>query len=104
MIVACNRPADCVVLIGGLAVEVDPAEISAVVRSWEERFGAVLVSAEPRLATLAVTAPPTSPEQALAAAAERFAFCPPEPVEPGSLQEHASLLRSASAWPVAWYD
>jgi hypothetical protein len=104
MIVACNRPADCVALIGGLAVEVDPAEISAVVRSWEERFGAVLVSAEPRLATLAVTAPPTSPEQALAAAAERFAFCPPEPVEPGSLLEHASLLRSASAWPVAWYD
>jgi hypothetical protein len=69
-----------------------------------ERFGAVLVAAEPRLATLAVTAPPTSPEQGLAVAAERFAFCPPETVQPGSLQEHASLLRSAPAWPVAWYD
>src|SRR6266536_1040873 len=43
MIVPCNRPADCVALIGGLAVEADTAGISAVIRSWEERFGAVLV-------------------------------------------------------------
>ncbi len=104
MIVPCNRPADCVALIGGLAVEADTAGISAVIRSWEERFGAVLVAVEPSLATLAVTAPPTTPEQALAVAAERFAFCPPETVEPGSLQQHASLLPSASVWPVAWYD
>ncbi len=104
MIVPCNRPADCVALIGGLAVEADTAGISAVIRSWEERFGAVLVAVEPSTATLAVTAPPTTPEQALAVAAERFAFCPPETVEPGSLQQYASLLPSASVWPVAWYD
>ncbi len=104
MIVPCNRPADCVALIGGLAVEADTAGISAVIRSWEERFGAVLVAVEPSHATLAVTAPPTTPEQALAVAAERFAFCPPETVEPGSLQQYSSLLPSASVWPVAWYD
>lgn len=104
MIVPCNRPADCVALIGGLAVEVDPAEISAVIRSWEVRFGAVLVLAAPSLAMLAVTAPPTTPEQALGVAVEQFAFCPPETVEPGSLQQHASLLLTTSAWPVAWYD
>jgi hypothetical protein len=119
MVVSCNRPADCVALIGGLAVEVDAAEISAVIRSWEERFGAVLVLAEPSLAILAVTAPPTTPEQALAVAAERFAFCPPETVEPGILEQLGSILvgraalpgagrfpptLSASVWPVAWYD
>lgn len=119
MVVSCNRPADCVALIGGLAVEVDAAGISAVIRSWEERFGAVLVLAEPSLAILAVTAPPTTPEQALAVAAERFAFCPPETVEPGILERLASILvgraalpgagrfpptLSASVWPVAWYD
>jgi Domain of unknown function (DUF4253) len=119
MVVSCNRPADCVALIGGLAVEVGAAEISAVIRSWEERFGAVVVLAEPSLAILAVTAPPTTPEQALAVAAERFAFCPPETVEPGSLEQLASILvgqaalpgagcfpptLSAPVWPVAWYD
>jgi hypothetical protein len=119
MIVPCNRPADCVALIGGLAVEVDGAEISAVIRSWEERFGAVLVAVEPSLATLAITAPPGAPEQALAAAAEQLAFCPPAEVEPGTLEHLASILVgqaalpgaarfpqtvSASVWPVAWYD
>jgi hypothetical protein len=119
MIVPCNRPADCVALIGGLAVEVDGAEISAVIRSWEERFGAVLVAVEPSLATLAITAPPGAPDQALAASAEQLAFCPPETVEPGILEQLASILigqaappragsfpptLSASVWPVAWYD
>lgn len=119
MIAPCNRPADCVALIGGLAVEVDGAEISAVIRSWEERFGAVLVAVEPSLATLAITAPPSVPEQALTAAAEQIAFCPPETVEPGTLEQLASILMgqaalpdaarfpptlSDSVWPVAWYD
>jgi hypothetical protein len=104
MIVPCNRPADCVALIGGLAVEVDGAEISAVIRSWEERFGAVLVSVEPSLATLAITTPPRTSEQALAVAAEQLAFCPPEAVEPGTLAQLASSIISDSVWPVAWYD
>jgi hypothetical protein len=119
MIVPCNRPADCIALIGGLAVEVDGAEISAVIRSWEERFGAVLVAVEPSLATLAITAPPRAPGQALAAAVEQLAFCPPETVQPGTLEQLASIVLgeaalpgaagfpptlSASVWPVAWYD
>jgi Domain of unknown function (DUF4253) len=118
MIVPCNRPADCVALIGGLAVEVGGAEISAVIRSWEDRFGAVLVSVQPSQALLAVTSPPGSPEQALGAAAERMAFCPPESVEPGTLEQLASIVRGEllpagaeawstgtwSVWPVAWYD
>lgn len=119
MIVPANRPADCVALIGGLAVEVDGAEISAVIRSWEERFGAVLVAVEPSLATLAITAPPSAPEQALTVAAEQLAFCPPETVEPGTLEQLASIVigqaagphaarfpptLSDSIWPVAWYD
>jgi transposase len=104
MIVPCNRPADCIALIGGLAVEVDAAEISAVIRSWEERFGAVLVAVEPSYASLAITAPPRVPEQALAAAAEQLAFCPPEMVEPGTLEQLGSSLIGASVWPVAWYD
>ncbi len=119
MVVPCNRPADCIALIGGLAVEVDGAEISAVIRSWEERFGAVLVAVEPSLGTLAITSPPGAPEQALATAAEQLAFCPPETVEPGILEQLASILvgqaalpgaahfpptLSASVWPVAWYD
>jgi len=120
MIVPCNRPADCVALIGGIAAnEVDISEISAVLRSWEERFGAVLVAVEPCLATLAISAPPSTPAQALVAAAEQLAFCPPNTVGPGILEQLASVLRgeagpppgghlpqelSASVWHVAWYD
>jgi len=102
MIVPCNRPSDCVALIGGLAVEVGAAEISAVIRSWEERFGAVLVTVEPSFALLAVTAPPVSADRALGVAAERMAFCPPESVEPGALAHLAA--DTSPVWPVAWYD
>jgi hypothetical protein len=100
-------------------VEVEAAQISAVIRSWEERFGAVVVLAEPGLAILAITAPPTTAEQGLAVAAEHFAFCPPETVEPGTLEQLASILvgqaalpgaerfpptLSTAVWPVGWYD
>jgi hypothetical protein len=81
MIVPCNRPADAVAIIGGLACETDGETITAVLRSFEERHAANLVAIEPSLARLA--APPiTDHDRALRLAAELWAFCPPdEPLE-----------------------
>ncbi|UQX01259.1 DUF4253 domain-containing protein [Streptomyces sp. RerS4] len=54
----------------------DTARISAVLRSWEERYDArVLAIGFDRL-DLYVAAPPRTPAEALAVAAEHFAFCP----------------------------
>ena len=117
MLVPCNRPADCFALIGGLATETTPAEISAVIRSWEERFGAVPVAAQPSGATLAINAPPSDETQALTLAAEHLAFSPPAEVGPGTLTQMADRLRdpgrpaapdagllSKETWHIAWYD
>ena len=52
------------------------AEISAVLRDREQRFGARVVAAGFSTLLLSVAAPPTTREKALAVAAEHFAFCP----------------------------
>ena len=43
-LVPCRRPADSVALIGWLGAinVIGPAEVAAVLRSWEERFGVAL--------------------------------------------------------------
>ncbi|MFF5259061.1 DUF4253 domain-containing protein [Actinomadura viridis] len=54
----------------------DICEISAVVRSWEDRFGARVVGADFNTLRLSFAAPPTTREQGFAIAAEFRAFCP----------------------------
>ncbi|WP_051814429.1 DUF4253 domain-containing protein [Kitasatospora sp. MBT63] len=56
--------------------ESDPAELSAVLRSWEERFGTRLVLLERERLILSVAAPPSTTDAAQAVAAEHFAFAP----------------------------
>lgn len=116
LLVPCNRPADAITMLGGLAGEVDGTVISAVLRSWEERFFATAYEVAPDLVKLAVAAPPTSEEHALRVAAEHMAFCPPDDGgSPGSLRKLAGALMtesdptqdeqtSRSRWYVGWYD
>ncbi|MFJ6442923.1 DUF4253 domain-containing protein [Streptomyces sp. NPDC091649] len=54
----------------------DPGILSAVLRSWEERFGTRLVALTADRIVLSVAAPPTTAEQAEAVAVEHAAFCP----------------------------
>ncbi|MFJ8017499.1 DUF4253 domain-containing protein [Streptomyces sp. NPDC096339] len=56
--------------------ENDTARISAVLRSWEDRFGARLLALGFDRLDLYVAAPPRTPVEALPVAAEHFAFCP----------------------------
>jgi Domain of unknown function (DUF4253) len=52
------------------------AEIAAVVRSWQDRFGARLCSLGMDTLGLSVAWPPATTDHARHVAAEHFAFCP----------------------------
>ncbi|MFD6177633.1 MULTISPECIES: DUF4253 domain-containing protein [unclassified Isoptericola] len=81
-----------------------PAQLSAVLRSWEERFGARLVLLSSSRIGLSVANPPTDVEQATALAREHLAFCP-DTVFAGydSEDEYAHQLVGQEMW-VFWWD
>lgn len=77
-LVPASRPADVLPLIGwdGAVNHEDTAlPIAAVLRSWEERFGARLLEVGFAEIRLLVERPPRSHEAAQRLAAEHFAFC-----------------------------
>ncbi|WP_055493039.1 DUF4253 domain-containing protein [Streptomyces sp. TP-A0356] len=61
---------------GPLNHESDTAVLCSVLRSWEDRFGIRVVALTFDQLVLSVAAPPTTPAEAEAVAAEHFAFCP----------------------------
>lgn len=106
-LVRCRRPADAVAAIGWLGPInwIEPAQVSAVLRSWEERFGAVLAGLELATLTLLVRHPPQTVEQALPIAAEIAAFCPDE-LRQGtydSLRQMSGALVRRPFWRL-WFD
>ncbi|MEV0128745.1 DUF4253 domain-containing protein [Dactylosporangium sp. NPDC050688] len=83
----------------------DTAHISAVLRSWEDRFGARVVGLGFDELFLSVGAPPATPDQAAAVAAEHFAFCPDNVTGlPGDrpLDDYAKSLIDTPAWHFWW--
>lgn len=110
LLVPCNRPADAITMLGGLACEVEPAIISAVLRSWEQRVSATVREVAPSLAILSVPALPTDDAARLTLAAEYFAFCPPEQSEQSTVRKIAQSFSAAGragnpmTWRVGWYD
>lgn len=73
------RPADVLAVLGWAGAArhtTDAAALSAVLRSWEDRFGARLVMLGVDAIMLSVAAPPTTVRRALGIAAEHRAFCP----------------------------
>jgi hypothetical protein len=83
--------------------EGDTAKISAVVRSWEDRFGARVIGIGFATLHVSVAAPPTGLDHALRVAAEHHAFCPDTVNQgTGSLQEYAESLVGADEWAFWW--
>jgi hypothetical protein len=77
--VSCRRPADAIGVAGwtgAINVWQRPAQVSAVLRSWEDRFGAIVVGLGFATITLLVPRPPTTDDDALRVAAEVAALCP----------------------------
>ncbi|MFE7122222.1 DUF4253 domain-containing protein [Streptomyces sp. NPDC057654] len=78
-LVAASRGADALATVGWMGplnYNNDTATFAAVVRDWEDRFGVRVVGVGFSTLHLSVAAPPTRIEEALAVAAEHFAFCP----------------------------
>jgi hypothetical protein len=96
-LVAADRGADALAAAGWtgpLNYTNDTGQITAVVRSWEDRFGARVVAVGFADLYLSVAAPPATVDEALPVAAEHFAFCPDNIWQgrPDSLTGYASRL------------
>lgn len=79
LLVPATRPADVPAHLGwrGAANQnLDGGDVSAVLRSWEDRFGAVLSGLGFDTLTLAVGEPPTEPAEIRHVMQEINAFCP----------------------------
>lgn len=80
-----------------------PQEISAVVRSWEDRFGARVMSVGFGTLDLSVAAPPTTLDQAIDIAVEHHAFCPDNISQGcGDFLQYAESLVGAVRWSFWW--
>ena len=70
VLVPCNRPADVPAMTGFDTIDIEPVALSAGLRSWEERFAAVLVALAPGVLTLAVGSGPATLDAAREVIAE----------------------------------
>ena len=106
LLVPVARPADVPRALGWMGpanYDFGGSDQSTVLRSWEDRFGAVLVGMGFDVMQLVVAAPPTDPVQAELLAREHYAFCP-DNVEQGvgSLEEYVPLVMG-NEW-YFWWD
>ncbi|WP_158882093.1 DUF4253 domain-containing protein [Amycolatopsis anabasis] len=105
-LVQTERPADIPALLGwtGMIKSTDQvAALSAVLRSWEERFGATLVVLGFDELELSVAAPPRNQGRALAVAAEHRAFSLRSFTgQPGNMREFAAGLVLSRHWRFSW--
>ena len=105
-LVAAKRPADAITALGwcgAVNVHQDPVLISAVLRSWEDRWAARVVEIGFDTLTLTVGNPPRDHERALALAAEHFALCPDNIWQGvGTLVAYAESLQQSRIWTFWW--
>jgi predicted DNA-binding WGR domain protein len=105
-LVPVERPADVVAAVGwtGWAnYGFDPGAMAQVFRSWEERFGAVLVGLGFDILTFAVARPARNLAEATAIAAEHFAVSPDNIFQgAGTIRDYARELVHANAWQFWW--
>lgn len=104
-LVPARRSADIPAAIGWSGPanhEGDTGRLCAVLRSWEDRFGARVVALGPDCLVVSVAAPPATAEDAEAVAAEHFAFCPDTAVEEGPLRGYAKDLVGSPTWSFWW--
>lgn len=101
-----SRPADIPAVTGWsgmINLSDDLAGLCAVLRSWEERFGAFLVQMDRATLWLSVSKPSWSAAECLGVAAEHVAFCPDvDGEDPRPIRQYAQSLRGARRWRLWW--
>ncbi len=104
-VVPATCPADAVAVLGWRGARHhhdDVAGLSAVLRSWENRYGAVLVRIDVGTLWLSVAAPPRTPGECAAVAAEHVAFCPDVDAEDPRPLTYAPTLAGRDRWRFWW--
>lgn len=109
-VVDALRPADVPAALGWAGIcnypHQDLVNLSAVLRYWEARWGALVVALSRSTMTLSVASPPMYDAECEQAAAEHFAFCPdqqdPQNGDFYSLQRYAGMIRGADSWRFWW--
>ncbi|KAB2341038.1 DUF4253 domain-containing protein [Actinomadura rudentiformis] len=105
-LVAVERSADVLAAMGwqgALNHNEWTAPLAAVVRGWEDRFGARVVAMGFNTLELSVASPPVSARHALHVAAEHWAFCPDILFQgPGTLGGYAEEIRGKTHWSFWW--
>lgn len=104
-LVPAHRGADALAVCGwtGPSDYATTTQVAAMVRSWEERFGARVLRVGFDALRVAVAAPPLTDDHLLHVAAEHFAFCPDVVWRgSGSLREHAASLAGRPRWDFRW--
>jgi hypothetical protein len=82
LLIPARRPADTVAITGLALSDTDDAVYSAVLRSWEDRFGAFVTIFDEGSFTVAAASPPSSPSEMRRLADEFAVVDPPDPSVP----------------------
>jgi len=107
-LVAASRGADALAAAGWTGpanYTSDTGQITAIVRSWEDRFGARVVGVGFADLYVSVAAPPATLDEALPVAVEHFAFCPDniwQGGHPHTLTGYAKRLVGLNSWEFWW--
>ncbi len=105
-LVPVERPADAPAVLGWtgpINYYNDIGPLTTVLRSWEDRYGAVVVGLGLDTLSMVARRPPQTEDEAAALAAEHFAVCP-DLVWQGTetVGDYASLLRGQVTWAFWW--
>ncbi|AWS46053.1 DUF4253 domain-containing protein [Streptosporangium sp. 'caverna'] len=105
-LIAADRGADALAVMGwqgALNHNEWMVPLAAVVRSWEDRFGARVVGMGFNTLDLSIAAPPVTSEHALHVAAEHWTFCPDSITQgAGTLIDYAEQIKGRNAWSFWW--
>ncbi len=101
-LVSVIEPADVLARCGwggATGSALTPGQLSAVLRSWQRRYGTLPLAIGETTLFLACAAPPTDADTV---AGEHEAFCRQNTLEGLPRPEYVDFLRSSPVWPFAW--
>lgn len=105
-LVPAARPADVPAVLGWWGAanhDQSGPQLSAVLRSWEDRFGAVLVGLGFDTLVVVPARAASDDDEALHLAAEHLAFCSDNVFQgPGSVPDYAAWVVDRLAWSFWW--